>query len=332
MRRASALWEVFVLGFEEAMERCRKRRLSAEEAGEVPGMSGRHFRRLLVRCEEEGAEGLRERRLGRPSPRRAPAAEPSRMQILYQERCRDFTVKPFHEQPVRRHNDKLSYTVTRLSLRGAGLVAKARRRGGIHRKRERRPLPGMLYFQDGSTHRRIGALDRDLDLVVTLHDATGAITSAILVEEEGTMSSFLGLSETIGECREGPVAGLLHRPRLALLPYAQGLRQARQVEADPGRAGALAARHHPHPGLFARGARPHGARVRHLQSRLPPELRLFEIATLEAANRSAIAAITSAPRCGCPNIPTAGSPSSTGRAASPASPPTASRFDASKAA
>jgi hypothetical protein len=32
------------------------------------------------------------------SPRRAPARELERMQALYQERYRDFTVKHFHEQ------------------------------------------------------------------------------------------------------------------------------------------------------------------------------------------------------------------------------------------
>jgi hypothetical protein len=50
---------------------------------------------------------------------------------------------------------------------------------------------------DGSTHRWIAGRDHDLDLVVTLDDATSAIYSAILMEEEDTMSSFLGLSETI---------------------------------------------------------------------------------------------------------------------------------------
>ena len=88
MRRANLLWEVFVLRFEEALERYRKRRLTAEEAGELLGMSGRRFRRLIGRYEEEGQEGLRDRRLGKPSPRRAPAAELTRMQQLYQERYR----------------------------------------------------------------------------------------------------------------------------------------------------------------------------------------------------------------------------------------------------
>ena len=39
MRGASVLWEVLVRRFEEALERYRKRRLTAEEAGELPGMS-----------------------------------------------------------------------------------------------------------------------------------------------------------------------------------------------------------------------------------------------------------------------------------------------------
>lgn len=283
MRRASALWEVFVLRFEEAMEGYRKRRLSAEEAGEVLGMSGRHFRRLLLRYEEEGTEGLRDRRLGKPSPRRAPAAELSRMQVLYQERYRDFTVKHFHEQLQQRHNYKLGYTVTRLALHGAGLVAKAKRRGTHRKKRARRPLPGMLLFQDGSTHRWIAGLDHDLDLVVTLDDATGAIYSAIMVEEEGTMSSFLGLAETIVE--QGLFRAFytdrgshyFHTPKA-------GGKVDKLKPTQVGRALAqLGITHIPSYSPEARGRMERAFGT--LQNRLPPELRLAGIATLEAANR-----------------------------------------------
>ena len=284
MRRASALWEVFVLRFEEAMERYRRRRLTADEAGELLGISGRHFRRLLVRYEEDGAGGLRDRRLGKASPRRAPAAELTRMQMLYQERYRDFTVKHFHEQLQKRHNYKLSYTVTRLALQGAGLVAKAKRRGGTHRKkRERRPLPGMLLFQDGSTHRWIGALDHDLDLVVTLDDATGAIYSALLVAEEGTMSSFQGLAETIaghGLFRAFYTdrgSHYFHTPKA-------GGKVDKTKPTQVGRAlSQLGITHIPSYSPEARGRmeRVFGT----IQSRLPPELRLAEIATTAAANR-----------------------------------------------
>jgi hypothetical protein len=160
-------------------------------------MSGRNFRRLCVRQQEDGVEGLRDRRIGKLSPRRAPTRELERMHELYRERYSDFTVKHFHEQLVKRHDYKLCYTVTKAPLQAAGLFAEAKPRGARRKKRERRPQPGMLLFQDGSTHRWIAGLGRDLDLVVTLNDVTSAICSALLVEQEGTMSSFLGLAETI---------------------------------------------------------------------------------------------------------------------------------------
>ena len=116
MRRTAMLWEVFVSRFEEALEQYERHRLTAEEAGELLGMSGRKFRRLCVRYEEDGIEGLRDRRIGKVSPRRASARELERMHDLYRECYSDFTVKHFHEQLVRRHNYKLCYTVTRLSL------------------------------------------------------------------------------------------------------------------------------------------------------------------------------------------------------------------------
>jgi hypothetical protein len=65
MRRAAMLWEVFVTRFQEAFEPYEKHRLSSEEAGELLGMSGQNFRRLCVCYEEDGIEGLRDRRGGK---------------------------------------------------------------------------------------------------------------------------------------------------------------------------------------------------------------------------------------------------------------------------
>jgi len=42
------------------------------------------------------------------------------------------------------HGIELSYTWVKLALQGARLVAKARKRGVHRKRRERRPLPGML--------------------------------------------------------------------------------------------------------------------------------------------------------------------------------------------
>src|SRR5271170_4824318 len=50
---------------------------------------------LCVRYEEDGIDGLRDRRIGKVSPRRALARELERMHELYRERYSDFTVKHF---------------------------------------------------------------------------------------------------------------------------------------------------------------------------------------------------------------------------------------------
>jgi hypothetical protein len=198
MRRQSALWGVFVSRFHDALDRFRRRRLSADEAGELLGVSGRQFRRMCVRFDDEGEEGLRDRRLGKASSRRADAAEIGRMHGLFRDRYADFSIRHFHETLVREYNYKLCYTVTRLALQPAGLVRKTTLRGKHRKKRERRALPGMLLTRDGSTHCWLPDTQDKQDLIVTLDDATGHITSIFLTEEEGTMSSFQGLAETIG--------------------------------------------------------------------------------------------------------------------------------------
>lgn len=283
MRRTTMLWEVFVTRFQEAFEQYEKRRLSGEEAGELLGMSGRNFRRLCVRYEEDGIEGLRDRRIGKVSPHRAPERELERMRELYRECYSDFTVKHFHEQLVKRHNYKLCYTVTKASLQAAGLAAKARRRGAHRKKRERRPLPGMLLFQDGSTHRWIAALGHDLDLIVTLDDATAEIYSAFLVEQEGTMSSLRGVAETVG--RHGLFGAFYTDRGSHYFITAKGNSKVDKTQlTQVGRAlSQLGITHIPSYSPQGRGRmeRVFGT----LQKRLPQELRLARIKTVAAANR-----------------------------------------------
>lgn len=276
------LWEAFVTRFESALDAHRLGHLSSDEAGEALGLSGRQFRRLRGRYAAAGLAGLADRRIGRVSGRRAPATELERMHRLYREEYADFTVKHFHEELGRRHNYTLGYTVTRLSLQAAGLVARARRRGAHRKKRVRRPLPGMLLFQDGSMHRWIAALGHDVDLVVTLDDATGEIVSALFVEQEGTVSSFLGLAETIGA--KG-LFGTLYTDRGShyfLTPKAGGKVDKVQL-TQVGRALAqLGIRHIPSYSPEARGRMERAFGT--LQGRLPQALRVAGVTTLGAGN------------------------------------------------
>jgi transposase len=83
-------------------------------------MSERQFRRYRDRYEEEGLEGLRDRRLGKPSPQKVPAAEVLRMLELYREAYRGWNVKHFHEHLRRDHGFRWGYTFVKTQLHTAG--------------------------------------------------------------------------------------------------------------------------------------------------------------------------------------------------------------------
>src|ERR671922_19927 len=132
--------------FESLLDRHERGEITQAEAAEMLGVAERTFRRWRDRYEEEGEAGLADRRLGRPSPRRAPAAELERMLGLYRDKYADFTVKHFHEQLVTRHGYTLGYTVTKVHLHRAGLVRPARQRSAHRKKRPRRPLVGIEHI------------------------------------------------------------------------------------------------------------------------------------------------------------------------------------------
>jgi transposase len=269
--------------FEALLERQEEGALSQAEAAEMLGMCERSFRRWRDRLRDEGEMGLADRRLGKPSSRRAAGEEIARMLGLYRERYADFTVKHFHEQLVKRHGYKLGYTVTKVHLQRAGLVVRARKRSAHRKKRARRPMLGMLLHQDASRHAWLPGTDQQHDLVVTLDDATSAIYSAFLVEEEGTASSFRGLREVVA--RHGLFCALytdrgshyFHTPKA-------GEKVSKNQLTQVGRA--LKQLGVEHIAAYSPQARGRSERAfRTLQDRLPKELKLAGISSVAAANR-----------------------------------------------
>ena len=198
MNRTTVLQERRMQTFQDVLGHWQARRLSAQEAAELLGMSERSFRRYRRRYEEEGVYGLVDRRLGEASARRVPTDQVIWVLDEYRTRYRGWTVKHFHDHLRDRHGFVWSYTWTKTALQRAGLVSKTQRRGAHRRKRQRKPCVGMMLHQDGSRHEWLAG-QPPLDLIVTMDDATSEIYSAFFVEEEGTMSSFRALSEVIGE-------------------------------------------------------------------------------------------------------------------------------------
>lgn len=195
MTRATVLQEVRQMRFEELYERRQRRTLTMAEAAEMLGVTERTFRRWSGRYEADGVAGWQDRRIGRLSARAVPVDEALRMVTLYETRYTGWTVTHFHERGHTEHGGTRSYTWTKKTLQAAGHVARAPRRGAHRKKRPRKPLPGMMLHQDGSTHEWVPGCQ--WDLIVTLDDATSEIYSAFFVEEEGTLSSLRGLQEVI---------------------------------------------------------------------------------------------------------------------------------------
>jgi len=251
------------------------------EAAELLGISERTFRRWRDRHRECGIAGLADRRLA-PSLRRAPVAEIERMLGLYRDLYRGFTVQHFHEQLHKRHNYTLGYTVTKLHLQREGLVVRAKKRSAHRKRRPRRPMVGMMLHQDASTHAWLPGDACKYDLVVTMEDATSALYSAFLVDQEGTASSLRGLREVVSAhglfCSFYTDRG----SHYFFTPEAGG-KVSKTMLTQVGRA--LKQLGIEHIAAYSPQARGRSERVFHtLQDRLPKEFKLAGIATVEAAN------------------------------------------------
>jgi transposase len=182
---------------QEVILRAIDGRLKWYQAAEILGLSDRQMRRWKVRYEQQGYDGLFDRRLKRPSPKRVPLQTVRQVLCLYRERYYDFNVLHFHEKLVTEHAMKLSYTWVKAALQTAGLVAKQFRRGPHRKARPRRPLPGMLLHTDASTHAWIPGLEGTQDLIVVLDDATSLVYYAQLVPQESTLTMMAALKTVV---------------------------------------------------------------------------------------------------------------------------------------
>ncbi len=293
MRRTEALQGVRMIKFLDVLGRYEAAEFNQLEAAELLGIGERTFRRWRVRFEDDGEAGLLDRRLGKASGKRVPVDRESEVEALYRTRYAGFNAKHFHEQLLARHDFAWGYTWTKTFLQSKGLLEKARRRGAHRRKRPRSPLPGMMLHQDGSRHAWLGGQPA-LDLIVTMDDATSAILSAFLVEEEGTASTFRGLRETFE--RQGlPLSLYTDRGTHYFHTMEAGEKAGRAGLTQVGRALEHLGVNHiaaysPHsPSTDGRLSTPYARgrseRAFHtLQDRLTKELALASMDTIEAAN------------------------------------------------
>lgn len=251
------------------------------QAADILGITARHMRRLKVRFERQGWDGIRDYRGSTPRRRRIGPKTIRRLCALYEQRYQGFSVRHFWERATEAHHFRLSYTWTRLVLQAAGLVPKAPARGKYRRKRERRPLVGMLVHLDASTHAWLPGQPMQ-DLVVALDDADGRILYARFWPQEGTASTFAALQHVLShhgrfsELYTDRGSHFCHTPAAGAAPDPGHPTQVQRALT------ALGIRH-----ILARSPEARGRSERAfgtLQGRLPQELRLHGIPDYAAAN------------------------------------------------
>lgn len=271
-----------MMKLQDVILKAMAKKLSWVEAAEIAGMSVRNMQRMRQRYVENGYTGLFDQRRGKRSIHRIPMETAERVLALYRDKYSDCNVRHFHEKLTQQEGIGISYSWVKQALQGAGLAAKRRRRGTHRRRRERRPLPGMLMHIDGSRHRWFQD-DRWYDLLVILDDATSEIYYAQLVEEESTRTVMAGLREVIE--RKGLFCALYsdRGSHFFVTPKAgEPVDKSRLTQV--GRAlKELSIQMIPaySPQARGRSERSFGT----WQGRLPQELRLCGITTPEAANR-----------------------------------------------
>jgi transposase len=194
MKRTKLLEELRKMRFEDTYNHYQQGSLTQEEAASLLGVCARTFRRYIMRYKEEGLDGLIDRRISQLSHRMAPVDEVCRLTDLYRNEYYGWNVRHFHNWYQRQGGGR-SYSWVKNKLQDANLVLKAKGKGKHRKRRERSPMAGMMIHQDGSTHQWIDGVY--WDLIVTMDDATSEHYSMFFIDQEGTMSSFKGVKETI---------------------------------------------------------------------------------------------------------------------------------------
>jgi transposase len=266
---------------QEVLLRATTGKIKWWQAAELIGISERQMRRWRKRYEEQGYQGLLDRRLRKPSSRRVPKEQAEEVLSLYRDKYFDLNVRHFHEKLREDHQIGLSYTWVKQALQTAGLVKRKARRGVHRKRRERRPLPGMMLHIDGSDHQWFQD-ERRHDLIVILDDATSEIYYAQLAEEETTATVMVGLRAVIEQ--KGLFCSLYSdRGAHFWLTPKSGGKVDYERPTQVGRAMKELGVHM----IPAYSPQARGRSERNFstwQGRLPQELRLRGIRTLEAAN------------------------------------------------
>lgn len=262
-------------------------KITNEEAARCLGISARQVRRLKRRYRREGLEGLLHKGRGRRSSRRLPAAQRRRVMELMKKVYAGLNDCHLTEKLREKEGLMLCRETVRRLRREAGLAPQRPRRPARYfRRRLREAQSGRLVLVDGSPFPWLGEKHPPFCAIAAQDDATGALLGLSFRPEEDLHGYATTLQQVFD--RYGlPVTVYGDRTNILVRNDAYwSLEEQLQGYQDPTQMGSvlkdlgikyIAAQT---PQAKGRVERMWGT----LQGRLPAELRLAGIKTMEEAN------------------------------------------------
>lgn len=273
------------------LERIGKDTMSYQEGAAHLGVTERQLRRLRKTYQEKGAEGLIHGNRGR-QPSHALSEEIKKQVVdLYEEKYHDSNYTHCSELLAEHDGVELSPSSIGRILKGSGHGSKRRRkrRPKKHTRRERRSQAGMLWQTDATPYEWLDKKFGKFALHAVIDDATGIVTGAYFTKNECSEGYATAMKEGIR--KYGIPMGLYSDKHTIFRSPNEKLSVDQELDGEQiplsnfGKA--MIELHVEHIKANTPQAKGRIERLwETLQDRLPVELRLMNVKTIEAANEA----------------------------------------------
>jgi len=175
----------------DVIKRAVRKEITAEKAGELLNLCLRQIYRLKAVVKKKGAAGLIHGNRGRVSNRRMSESERQRIISLLHSRYPDFKPTLASEKLAEGHSlVKDPKTIRQIMIEERLWTPRKRRKPDYRSSRPRKEHYGEMEQFDGSYEHWFEDRGPECCLLASIDDATGKVTGAKFVSDEGTMPVF----------------------------------------------------------------------------------------------------------------------------------------------
>lgn len=262
-----------------------ERRIDNKTAAKIIGISIRQIKRIKKRFKKDRAAGLIHKGRNQPGHNRLPEEIAEKATKILTEHYADFKPTMASEKLAENHEIKLSKeTVRQIMIKAKLWVPKQERLKAHYRTwRERKEQYGEMEQYDGSSHDWFEGRLPKCTLLVAIDDATGKLSHLRFAEDEGVVNTFLFWQRYL-EKNGKPLSIYLDRYstyKINTGDHKDDPNELTQFQRAMEKDLAVKIIHARSPEAKGRVERV----IQTLQDRLPKELRLAKINTVEQANR-----------------------------------------------